>query len=307
MEGAVTLRFTTQAQSDIRRITRDLADLQAQLSSGTKARDLGGFSGESTRLLSAKGMQAALDARRAVMSQFEGRFDLQMLALNQGASSARGLAQTIREALASNDGRGIASELQFAFEGVAQAMNETWGGQPLFAGERQTGTPIKVGSLDALAAATGPDDIFDESERHAVVDIGLGSPIELAGKASEISGGLMDTMRSLKQLMNFAGGSIGQPIDPSMVSQLSAIAARLDSEAQTLTNEEGRTGRLQARFDLERERVTQQTDLLSKEIGNQADADLAQVSIKLNTLMAQYEATAKSFSDLSKLSLLNYL
>jgi flagellar hook-associated protein 3 FlgL len=307
MDGAITLRFTTQAQSDIRRITRDLADLQAQLSSGTKARDLGGFSGESTRLLSAKGMQAALDARRSVMNQFEGRFDLQMLALNQGASSARGLAQTIREALASNDGRGIASELQFAFQGVVQAMNESWNGQPLFAGERQSGPPIKIGSLDSLAAATGPDDIFDESERHAVIDLGLGSPIELASKASEVSGGVFDAMRSLKQLVDLAGGSIGQPIPSSMTTELSAIAARLDQEAQTLTNEEGRTGRLQARFDIEKERVTQQSDLLSKEIGNQADADLAQVSIKLNTLMAQYEATAKSFSDLSKLSLLNYL
>lgn len=307
MEGAQTLRFTLQAQGDIRRITRDLADLQAQISSGTKARDLAGFGGSSSQLLSAQGMKAALESRKAVFDQFEGRFDIQALALNQGASSARGLAQTIREALAANDGRGIGTELEFAFSGLVAAMNESWNGQPLFAGERESGPPIKVNSLAALAATTGPNDIFDESERAKILDINSGPPMELSAKASEVSAGVFDAMRELKLLIDFAGGAIGQPIPSSMVSQLQTISGRLDTEAEKLTNEEGRTGRMQARFDLERERVTQQTDLLTKEIGNQADADLAQVSIKLNTLMAQYEAAAKSFSDLSKLTLLDYL
>lgn len=307
MQGAITLRFTTQAQTDIRRITNDLADLQAQISSGTKAHDLAGFSGGSARLLSSHGMQASLDARRAVLDQFEGRFDIQALALSQGATSARDLAQTIREALAANDGRGIATELEFAFSGVVAAMNQSWNGQPLFAGERQGGLPVKVGSLSALVAATSPQDIFDESERSIVVDLGAGPPLELGAKASEVSAGVFDAMRDLKMLLDSAGGAIGQPINPAIVSQLQAISGRLDAEAQKLTNEEGRTGRLQARFDTERERLSQQSNLLAKEIGAQADADLAQVSIRLNSLMAQYEAAAKTFSDLSKLSLLNYL
>ena len=42
-------------------------------------------------------------------------------------------------------------------------------------------------------------------------------------------------------------------------------------------------------------------------IGDQADADIAQVSIKISALMVQYEATAKTFADLSRLSLLDYL
>ncbi len=307
MEGALTLRFTTQAQSDIRRITRDLADLQAQISSGAKAHDLAGFGGSSARLLSAQGMRMAIETRRAVIEQFEGRFDVQALALNQGAASARGLAQTIREALAANDGRGIATELEFAFSGAVASMNESWNGQPLFAGERQSGPAVKVATLDALVAAVTPQDIFDESTRPIVVDIGSGPPIELAAKASEISGGLFNTLRDLKIILNTAGGSIGQPIDPNIISQLQIMSGRLDAEAEKFTNEEGRTGRLQARFDTERLRLTQRADLLMKEIGDQADADLAQVSIKLNTLMTQYEATAKTFSDLSKLTLLDYL
>ncbi len=119
--------------------------------------------------------------------------------------------------------------------------------------------------------------------------------------------GVFDALRELKQLVDFSGGSLGQPITANATTQLQQLAARLETEANTLTNEEGRTGRLQARFEEERARLTQRSDLLTKEVGAQADADLAQVSIKLNSLMSQYEAAAKTFSDLSKLSLLDYL
>ncbi len=43
MGGALTLRFSTQAQSDIQRITRELSDLQRQVASGSRANDLRGF------------------------------------------------------------------------------------------------------------------------------------------------------------------------------------------------------------------------------------------------------------------------
>jgi len=46
---------------------------------------------------------------------------------------------------------------------------------------------------------------------------------------------------------------------------------------------------------------------LTKEIGEQADADLAAVSVQMSALLVQYEAAAKTFSELSKLNLLQYL
>ena len=54
-------------------------------------------------------------------------------------------------------------------------------------------------------------------------------------------------------------------------------------------------------------RLEERSNLITKEIGDQADADLAEVSIKISALMIQYEAAAKTFADLSKLTLLDYL
>lgn len=307
MDGAMTVRFTTQAQSDIRRITTELAELQAQIASTKQATDLRGYGSASTHLLTAAGMKASVDARGSVIDQLGGRFDVQAASLNQAASSTRGLALSIREAIAAGDGRGISTELGFAFSSVVSAMNQVWNGQPLFAGERQNGAPVTVTTLDGLAAAASASTIFDEAVRNQVLDLGTGSPIELAGKASDISTGAFEAMRQLKQLIDAAGGAIGQPIDSATAGTLMSIVSQLEAGANTITNEEARTGRLQAHLEEERTRLTQNSDLLTKEIGAQSDADMAQVSIKLNMLMAQYEAAAKTFSDLSKLTLLKYL
>lgn len=307
MSGPLTLRFTTQATLDIRRITHELSELQAKVASGREAKDLQGFGGASSRLLNAQSLRATSDARASVINQLQARFGVQGAALGQVAEAAGLLAQSIREAISSNDGRGIATELDLTFSSVVSALNETWNGQPLFAGERQGQGPIKITTLNELQAATGPDDIFDEAARHQIIDLGAGDPIVLSAKASELSQGAFDTLSDLADLIDAAGGQIGQPISASNILALQEIADRLDSEANKFTNEEGRAGQLQKRFAAERVRLQERSNLLFKEIGDQADADVAMVSVQLSSLLVQYEAAAKTFSDLSQLSLLKYL
>jgi flagellar hook-associated protein 3 FlgL len=307
MSGALTLRFSTQAQLDIRRMTQELSELQRQVASGSKFNDLRGFGGAASRLINAQGLKAAADARASTVNQLESRFAVQAAALSQVSESADLLAQSINDALSANDGRGVNTELSLAFSSTVAALNETWNGQPLFSGERMGSGPVKIDSLAELQAATTPDDIFDEADRHQTIDLGSGSPIPLANKASELGAELFETMRSLKDLVDSAGGDIGSPIPTAQREQLMVIAEQLEDEARTFTVAEGRAGQLQKRFAEERIRLQDRSNLLLKEIGDQADADLAMVSVQISSLLVQYEAAAKTFSDLSKLTLLDYL
>ena len=307
MESAITLRFSTQAQSDIQRMTQQLSDLQRQVASGAKADDLRGFGAGAAQLLNAQTLKATTDSRSSVINELQARFGVQQTALDQVASMATMLSQSIGQALSSNDGRGVSTDLDIAFANVVSALNETWNGQPLFAGEGQGAGPIRITSLDQLVAASGPDDIYQEATRSQQIDLGTGTPITLAPKASDISQGLFDALKQLKQLVDAQGGQIGQPIDPAVQTQLQTIANNLNTQANVFTNEEGRSGQLQTRFASEATRLSERSDLLTNEIGTQKDADIATVSVQLNLLMTQYQAAAKTFSDLSKLSLLNYL
>jgi flagellar hook-associated protein 3 FlgL len=296
-----------QSQADFRRISTELTRLQGQVASGAKAIDLQSYGGVSGIVLSAQSQKANADARASVLSELQSRFGIQSAALAQVADGTSNLAQSIREAISGNDGRGINTELDLSFNSIVSALNETWQGQPLFAGERQNGNPVKITTVQQLQAATGPSDIFDEANRNQTIDLGNGQTITLASKASEMSQGLFDAIKDLKNLMDASGGTIGQPITDAQRDALQNIANRLDTQANNFTNEEGRTGQIQSRLETEQTRLSDRSDLLKKEIGDHRDADLAEVSMQINALTIQYQAAAKTFSNLSQLTLLNFL
>ena len=292
---------------DIQRMMRQLTDLQRQVASSSVSNDLAGYGDGAGRLLNAQSLRANSDAKSQALSQLEARFGVQASALDQVAQSASLLAKTIRDALSSNDGRSVATELNLVFSSSVSGLNESWNGQPLFAGERVGNPPVKIDTLQALVAATGPQDIYDEATRPQIIDLGSGSPIKLADKASEMSQPLFDTFKALQQMIDAAGGQLPAPLTQTQRDQLDSIASQLDAESSTFTTAEGRAGQLQTRFTDERTRLQDRSDLLSKQIGDQSDVDLAMVSVQINTLLAQYQAAAKTYSDLSKLTILNYL
>jgi flagellar hook-associated protein 3 FlgL len=306
MSSALSLRFSAQAQADIQRLSRELSDLQRQVASGNVSNDLSGFGEGAARLLNTQGVRSLVDARASAINQVSARFDVQSSSLGQAADASTNLAKAIHDAISANDGRGVELEVNLAFTSTVSALNETWNGQPLFAGERVGGGPVTITSLDQLVS-TPNDQIYDEAARSQTMVLGPGAPIELADRASEISQGAFDAMRDLKVLLNQAGGQLGAPLTSAQIASLQDIANRLDSSAATFNSAEGRSGQLSTRLSAEYQRLQDRSALLLKESGEQSDADLAQVSVRINSLLAQYQAAAKTFSDLSQLSLLSYL
>jgi flagellar hook-associated protein 3 FlgL len=298
---------TTQIQLDLARMGQQLADIQNQIGSGTRAADLKGFGGLAGALLSTQSLKAAADAKSSIIDQLQARFDVQGAALQQVAGGARALALSIRTAISANDGRGVATDLELNFNSIVAALNQTWNGQPLFAGERQGGLPVQIDTLQQLVDAAGPSEIFNEASRQQTIDLGTGAPIALAKRASDMSQGLFDAMKNLQVMLNSSAGGIGQPISQANQNTLNAIAAQLDAQASSFDSESGRAGQIQAQLKTQSTQLQAQSDLLTKEIGDQRDADPAALSIQLNLLMTQYQASAKIFGDLSKLTLLNYL
>ncbi|MBI3439595.1 MAG: hypothetical protein HY054_13280 [Proteobacteria bacterium] len=298
---------TGQIQIDLARMSQQLADIQNQLGSGARAADLKGFGSASGALLSTQSLKAATNAKSSLIDQLQARFDVQGASLQQVADAARAMALSIRTAISANDGRGIATDLELNFNSAVTALNQTWNGQPLFAGERQTGAPVQIQTLQQLVSASGPSEIYNEAARPQTVDLGVGTPVVLASRASDMSQGLFDVMKNLQVMLNSSAGGIGQPISQDTQDTLNAMAATLDTQASAFDTESGRSGQIQSRLKTLSTQLQAQSDLLTKEIGDQRDADPAALSVQLNLLMTQYQASAKVFGDLSKLTLLNYL
>ncbi|MBL8551384.1 MAG: hypothetical protein JNJ73_15475 [Hyphomonadaceae bacterium] len=307
MTSALTLRFNAQMQLDLQRITRELGDLQRQLASGAKANDLMGYGSGVAQLINARGLLAQTDARATAAAQLGARFDLQASALSRAAQGGTDLAKAMHDAVATNSASSLGVNLNLAFSMITSAFNEQWNGQPLFAGERVGDGPVTINSLDQLATAIIPSGVFAEADRHQILELESGAKITLAEKASEIGRDLYEAMRDIKQLIDSHGGALPDPMPEAVRDQVQALASRVENASRVVTAAEGRSGQTQRRITDEREHLTARSNLLTKEIGDRADADVPAIALKLSQLEAQYQATAKVFGDLSRLSLLEYL
>jgi len=302
-----TLRFNTQARLDVQRITRDLTDLQRQIASGVKSNELSGYGAGASRLLNTQGLLSVTQARAGVAEQLESRFGVQGAALSQAATATGDLSQSLRAAIADDNVDSLGVQVALAFSSVVSAMNETWNGQPLFAGERLTGSPVKVSSIQDLQAANGLTQIYDEAERVQTVDLGPASQFVLADKASTLSRDVFDTIEQLQTLIDSWQGHPPDRLSEQDRDVLQGLASQLDAGRDRFIGAESRAGDLEQRFSRERVRLSDRSILLQKEIGDQADVDPAELSIQLSTLLAQYQATAKTFADISSMSLVNFL
>ncbi|MEJ0022184.1 MAG: hypothetical protein WDN76_01155 [Alphaproteobacteria bacterium] len=133
------------------------------------------------------------------------------MALGGAADATETLRLALLDAVGQDNGQSLATSIQAAFDSAKQAFNTTFEGEAIFGGERIGATPINVTSLAALAAAPSTASIFDEATRAKTADLGDG-PFAVSPKASDVSTGLFDTLRQLKQMIDAAGGSLPSPL-----------------------------------------------------------------------------------------------
>src|SRR6185295_15075861 len=159
------------------------------------------------------------------------------------------------------------TDLELNFNSIVTALNQTWNGQPLFAGERQGAPPVQVDTLQQLVSASPMTSIFNEAAREQTINLGTGAPIVIAQKASDMSQGLFDAMKTLQIMINAAGGAIGQPISQADQTTLNALASQLDTQASNFDTQSGRSGQIQAQLTTQSTQLQAQSDLMTKEIG----------------------------------------
>ena len=70
---------------------------------------------------------------------------------------------------------------------------------------------------------------------------------------------------------------------------------------------QGRNGDANARLDREIVRLTAMSDMVENHMSQMAEADYAELSMRLSATQSQYQAVAKVFSDIRNLTLVNYL
>jgi len=305
MKVTPSFLITTLARTDITRITGELYDLQRQTASGYLSDDLKGYAFDAGRLISARSVIDQTEARKVAAQRLQARVDIQDLALDKAAAAMAQLKTDVMTAISSDNAQFLSQQVQTAFNQVIGALNQSYEGQPLFAGERRGVSAIQVASLVDLPAAVTDAQVFNESVRDYSVELGMGAPFVVAEKASTISRDAFDALRALYN--EVMAGTTGSPINAAQRTSLSGIVSQIEAGRASIVAAQGRNGDANARLGREIERLTAQTTLVTNHLDQVAGSDLAEVAMKMSTTQTQYQAIASVFNDIRNLTLVNFL
>jgi flagellar hook-associated protein 3 FlgL len=298
---------TISAQAEIMRTQRALADTQRQASSGLKANDLQGYGLDAGRLMSLRTIAARNDAAVEQMRQLTVRVDSQALALERFQAAAEETKAAIADALSLNSGVELMNRLQNAFAQARDAINADVGGRYLFAGASSDSRPVTADTLDALAALPATDDAFDHADYAETVRLPDGSVIEAGPRARAFATGLFDLLRTIKQFSDGPGGPLTGQLTPAQRDFLTSQMTAANSVREAAGVVQGANGGVQRRVDDLAIFAGERRDLWTGLAGEVSDADMGEVATRLAALQTQFQASAQVFSQVSRLTLLDYL
>jgi flagellar hook-associated protein 3 FlgL len=285
----------------------DLLKAQKQVSSGKEASDLKGLAPQLGTLSATHALAKRTEGYIQAGKEISGRLATQDLALNEVAGSADDLRQAVIDAIALNSGITLVEQLKSVFGRALNGLNQTYAGRSLFGGSRVDTPPVNIKTLNDLGTAPTIAGIFDNTKVKATVRIDEGNPVEIGFLADNVGTNLLTVIKSIKDFNDSASGPFGASLTPAQKTFLESTLASISSAADGLNTIVGKNGLLQTRVENAQSRAEDQKLILKQVVGDIEDADLAEAATRLSQAQTAVEASARTFSLLSSLSLLNFL
>ncbi|MBO9713517.1 MAG: flagellin [Sphingomonas sp.] len=284
----------------ISRAQTNLANTQAQLDTGKKASDFADLGTEAVRNLSAHTMLARQEANSAVSKRVGTTLDLYQGNIEGLQDSITDLKQRIMTVIGTGDSSGLQETIEGAFQQLRTTLNASEGGVPLFSGSQSNPpfAPTKLADAATMPASSAfSDDNIRSTARvaeHTDMTYGIG--------ASDLGKNLYSAFQTLAQ-----GGAIGAQPTAAQLDALKQAVAQLDPGIADIATANASNGHNQSQIETLTERGDKRTTLLNQVIQDNEDADLGQVAIDLAQQKTVLEASYSVFSQLSSLSLVNFL
>ncbi len=295
------------ALNELLRNQRDLISAQSEVASGKKATDLKGLGSQLGTLSAARALAARNDGYLAAARETSSRLAAQDLALGEVAGAADDLRQAVTDAIALDSGTTLMQRLGAAFDRALGGLNTKFAGRALFGGSKVDSPPVNISTLDALGSAASAASIFTNTKVKATAQIDNGPPVTVGFLADDIGTGLMSAIKSIKDYNDSASGPFGAKLTAAQKSFLQSTLAGIISASEALNTQLASNGLLQNRVEQAQKRGEDQKLLLTNVIGGIEDADIATAATHLQQAQTAVEASARTFSLLRNLSLLNFL
>lgn len=301
MTRVATIPLQRTMAGAIQRSQQMLAVTQTRLATGKKAEDLAALGTETVRNLSAHTLVAQQDAHAKVAKRLDTTLAMYDANISSIESLGAGLHQQILTTIGTGEGAGLQDAIEAAFAQFRSALNAGEGSTPLFGGAQTDSPPFKPETL-ADTIGLDPAGAFGNDQVRASARVADGLDVEYGLLASELGTDMLAAFRALAE-----AGPITDKPDATQMDALRAVLGTLDVANKAVGAVNAGNGRRQAQVETLTTRAEERALLLRDVISRNEDADLGQVAIDLAQQKTMLEASYSVFSQLSGLSLLNFL
>tara|TARA_R110000868_G_scaffold53744_4_gene168523 strand:- start:379 stop:1293 length:915 start_codon:yes stop_codon:yes gene_type:complete len=298
-----TFGASQSALLDLMRAQQSLFDAQQELTSGKKGSDLKAVGYQAETIAASRGVLSRAKSYEEAGVRAESRMAAQGVALEQISASVGEL----RAALTTQDGTFVMQEVTDAFYSTLNALNSQHLGSYMFGGTRDDTKPMTIASLADLAALPAVADAFQNNTREPSVKIDDNVDVTVGQGASTVA---TDIMASFKRIAEFNAGPNGPFSDPMTAAQQNFVISELQSitAAQDgIISVVGLNGVAQAQIETVLSSQKDRQDFLTGMISDIEDVDMAEAATRFQIAENVLDVSAKTFSALTQVSLLNYL
>lgn len=296
-----TVPFQQTLAGGIQQAQGKLAATQLALNSGKKAKDLAGLGSQAVATLSARSLLSKQTAQVASAKQLGVTLSLYDANITSIDNNSIELRQQLLTALGTGQSANLQGAVEGAFSQFRSALNATDGNGALFGGGQTDGRPFTLQTLADAVGAT-PATAFANDDVHATARVGDNVDVTYGVTASEIGGNLLSVFRTLAE-----AGPIGDRLTTAQSDAIKTALAQIDSALPQLRTLNAGNGQRHQQVETLQTRGEDRALLLEAYVSANEDADYGQLATDLAQQKTLLQASFSVFSQVSELSLINYL
>ncbi|MBL4803029.1 MAG: hypothetical protein JKY45_14185 [Emcibacter sp.] len=280
---------------------------QEQITTGKKEANYSGFASEVSTLL---GSKTVFDQTKGYLraSDHVDRF-LRTNNIQMGSmlNNAEGIRDTMLEAIAQEETLALNELLGEAFTSMVSALNTNIGGIHVFSGGRSDVEPVSGSKIADLVAAANVSDLFQNDQRRPSAKIGQNTLMEYGLLADEIAEEVFQVFKNIADFNVGPSGPLSGKLDATQITFLKNELATMDAAIENLRILEARNGTRQNNVENFIKEHENQKAFLEIFISDIEDADVAEAITRLNNDKVALEASYKITSQLTSISLLDFI
>lgn len=303
MARVSTFAANQSALMDLMKAQKAMFDAQKQLTTGKLATDLKGVGHQAETLSATRGaLQRAASYEEAAV-RTAARLESQDIAMEQMAEAITDL----RLAVTSKDGDYTMHQTREAFYKVANALNTQHAGVYIFGGTRSDAAPVATNDLDDLVGMTNASEAFVNNDRRPQVQLDNNLIMETGMLASDVGGEVFDSFKRIADFNAGANGPFDSPLsaaqDAFLISEIQNVITALDNIYVKI----GENGAAQSTVETLTTSHADRQLFLKQMLSDLEDVDMAEAATRFQAAQTALDVSAKTFSSLSQVSLLQYL